>query len=99
MMNREAALLGPPGSATADARMRIKDGRAVESNYNTQPIVRLTQAPPEIDIFFLKTNNPPTGLGEPSLPPLIPAVTNAIYAANKDRIRSLPLDNHGYRWA
>jgi isoquinoline 1-oxidoreductase beta subunit len=77
----------------------IQNGRAVESNFNTQPIVRLTQAPPEIDIFFLKSNNPPTGLGEPSLPPLIPAVTNAIYAANKDRIRALPLDKHGYRWA
>jgi isoquinoline 1-oxidoreductase beta subunit len=74
-------------------------GRAVESNYNTQPIVRLTQVPPEIDIFFVKTNNPPTGLGEPSLPPLIPAVTNAIYAANKDRVRALPLDKSGYRWA
>jgi isoquinoline 1-oxidoreductase beta subunit len=77
----------------------IKAGRAVESNYNTQPIVRLNQVPPEIDIFFLKTNNPPTGLGEPSLPPMIPAITNAIYAANKDRIRALPLDNHGYKWA
>jgi len=77
----------------------IQNGRAVEANYNTQPIVRLTQAPPEIDIFFIKSNNPPTGLGEPSLPPLIPAVTNAIYAANKDRIRALPLDKAGYRWA
>jgi isoquinoline 1-oxidoreductase beta subunit len=77
----------------------IQNGRAVELNYNTQPILRLTQAPPEIDIFFLKTNNPPTGLGEPSLPPLIPAVTNALYAANKDRVRALPLDKAGYRWA
>jgi isoquinoline 1-oxidoreductase beta subunit len=77
----------------------IQNGRAVETNYNNQPIVRMAQTPPEIDIFFLKSNNPPTGLGEPSLPPLIPAVTNAIYAANKDRVRALPLDKAGYRWA
>jgi isoquinoline 1-oxidoreductase beta subunit len=77
----------------------IQNGRAVESNFNNQPIVRLTQAPPEIDVYFIKTNNAPTGLGEPALPPMIPAITNAIYAANKDRIRALPLDKVGYRWA
>ena len=88
------ALTPPDGQETT-----FQNGRAVESNYNTQPLVRMSQAPPEIDAFFLKTNNPPTGLGEPSLPPLIPAVTNAIYAANKDRVRALPLDKSGYRWA
>jgi len=77
----------------------IQNGRAVEANFNTNPLVRLGQAPPEIDIHFIKSDNAPTGLGEPALPPMIPAVTNAIYAATKDRVRALPLDKLGYRWA
>ena len=69
----------------------INDGAVVESNFNDYQVLRINQAP-EIEVHLLPSNEPPRGMGETTVPPLAPAVANAVFAATGKRLRRLPID-------
>ncbi len=76
----------------------LVDGKVQESNFHNHPIMRMKQTP-KIEVYWRKTDYSPTGLGEPTLPPTLPAITNAIFAATGKRIRTLPLQQNDLTWA
>jgi isoquinoline 1-oxidoreductase beta subunit len=87
-------------TAALYGEITIKDGAAVETNFNRYRMVRLADAPTKIDVHLAPSGGPSWGgVGEAGLPPLAPALCNAIFAATGKRIRELPLKNADLRKA
>ena len=77
-------------SAALHGEITIRDGAVVQGNFDDYPLVRI-DACPEIEVHLVASERAPSGIGEPGVPPLAPALANAIFAATGKRLRELPL--------
>jgi isoquinoline 1-oxidoreductase beta subunit len=68
-------------------------GRAQQSNFHDYQVLRLAAAPRETHVHIVPSDAPPSGVGETAVPPVAPALCNAIFAATGKRIRALPVGN------
>jgi isoquinoline 1-oxidoreductase beta subunit len=78
-------------SAAFHGRITFKDGRVEQGNFDTYPMLRMSQMP-RVEVHILPSSEAPGGIGEPGLPPAAPAVANAIFAATGKRLRAMPFD-------
>jgi len=78
-------------TAALYGNITLKDGRVEQSNFDTYQILRIDEAP-AIDVHIVQSREPPGGMGEAGTSAIVPAVTNAIFAATGKRLRKLPVD-------
>ena len=77
-------------TAALHGKVELREGDVIEGNFDTYPLVRMNEAP-AVEVAIIKSQEHPTGVGEPGLPPIAPAVANAVHAATGQRLRALPL--------
>jgi len=86
----QGAAIDGVGQALSGLTLAVDKGAITATNFHQYPLARIDLAPRDVAVEFVISDNPPTGLGEPSLPPVIPAIANAIFAATGKRVRSTP---------
>ena len=74
----------------------FENGRVTQTNFHEYPVVRMNKAPMNVEVTFIQSDVAPTGVGEPAIPPVAPAVANAIFAATGERLRQMPFSNQGF---
>jgi len=77
-------------TAALKSEITLKDGRVEQSNFYDYPMLRIYESP-EIEVHIVRSTANPTGVGEPGVPPVAPALANAIFAATGKRVRRLPI--------
>jgi isoquinoline 1-oxidoreductase subunit beta len=82
-------------STMLNLEITMEKGRVQQTNFDRYSLLRMKDAP-LVDVHFLQSDNVPTGLGEPALPPLAPAIGNAIFAAIGHRVRTMPISKEGF---
>jgi isoquinoline 1-oxidoreductase subunit beta len=82
-------------STALGQRITIEGGVTEQRNFGDYPMMRIRSAP-KVAVHFVATDYPPTGIGEPALPPVAPAICNAVFAACGERVRTLPLTLSGF---
>jgi len=85
-----AALMGL-GTTLPGARITLKDGVVEQQNFGDYTVARMNDMP-QVDVHIVPSQDPPTGMGEPGLPPLAPALANAVFKLTGKRLRKLPFD-------
>ena len=86
-------------TAALYGKLTVEDGAVVESNFHDYPMLHMADTPKMETHFALSGGDKWGGIGEPGLPPLAPAVCNAIFAVTGKRVRSLPLSEHDLSWS
>lgn len=76
---------------TLKSEITVSNGRVNQSNFHDYEVLRINEAPPSIEVHIVRNSERPGGVGEPGVPPIAPAVANAIFAATGKRIRRLPI--------
>jgi isoquinoline 1-oxidoreductase beta subunit len=77
-------------SAALEGAITLKNGRVEQANFDTYPVLRINEIP-RMEVHIVPSGEKPGGVGEPGVPPIAPAVTNAVFAVTGKRIRSLPI--------
>ena len=86
----EGAVLMAIGTTLDGAEITLRDGAVEQGNFDSYVMPRMPDMPP-VDVHIAPSNDPPTGVGEPGLPPLAPAMANAIFALTGKPVESLPI--------
>jgi isoquinoline 1-oxidoreductase beta subunit len=83
-------------SLTRTGEITAAKGAITQSNFYDYQIARMNDAPYQTDVYLVESEAPPAGVGEPGVPPIAPAICNAIFAATGKRVRELPLTKNGF---